>query len=92
MGRALERPGIKGIRTLEAANRFLREVWIPFANRRFTVAAAQAGTAFTPADEIDLEEILSHQENRVVGADNTMRYRRRLLQIEPQKFRTSLAK
>ena len=50
------------------------------------------GTAFVPADGIDLEQIFSHQENRVVGADNVVRYRRRILQIEPQKFRTSLAK
>lgn len=91
-GRLPQELRLRGIRTLEAANRYLREEWIGFANRRFTVAAAQAGTAFTPTDGVDLEKIFSRQENRVVGADNTVRYRRRVLQIEPQKFRTSLAK
>ena len=75
---------------MEEANRFLREEWIGFHNRRFTVSPAQAGTAFVPADRIDLEQIFSRQENRVVGADNTVRYRRRILQIEPQKFRSQI--
>lgn len=91
-GRLPQELRLRGIRTLEAANRYLREEWIGFANRRFTVAPDQAGTAFTPTDGVDLEKIFSRQENRVVGADNTVRYRRRVLQIEPQKFRTSLAK
>ena len=53
---------------------------------------APEGTAFVPADGIDLEQIFSHREDRRVGADNTVRYRRRILQIEPQKFRPTLAK
>ncbi len=91
-GRLPQELRLRGIRTLEEANRYLREEWIASANRRFTVKPAQAGTAFTPVDRIDLDKILFRQENRVVGADNTVRYRRRILQIEPQKFRHSLAK
>ena len=83
---------LRGIRTLKEADRYLREGWIGFHNRRFTVPPAPAGTAFVSADGIDLEQIFSHQENRVVGADNTVRYRRRILQIEPQRFRHTLAK
>ena len=83
---------MRGIRTLKEPNRYLREGWIGFHNRRFTVPPAPAGTAFVPADGIDLEQIFSHQENRVAGADNTVRYRRRILQIEPQRFRHTLAK
>ncbi len=74
------------------ANRFLREEWIGFANDRFTVEPAQAGTAFVPAHGADLNKIFSRQETRVVRADNTVSFRRRILQIEPQKFRYSLAK
>lgn len=53
---------------------------------------AQAGTAFTPADGIDLDKIPSHQEIWVVREVNTVRYRRRVLQFESEMFRTSLAK
>ena len=39
---------------------------------RCTVKPAQAETAFTPADRIDLGKILPYQEFRVVTADNTV--------------------
>ena len=91
-GRLPQELRLRGIRTLKEPNRYLREGWIGFHNRRFTVPPAPAGTAFVPADGIDLEQIFSHQENRVAGADNTVRYRRRILQIEPQRFRHTLAK
>ena len=45
-----------------------------------------------PTHGADLEKIFSRQETRVVRADNTVSYRRRIFQIEPQKFRYSLAK
>ena len=81
-----------GVLTREPeANRFLREEWIGFHNDRFTVEPAQAGTAFVPTHGADLEKIFSRQRTRVVRADNTVSYRRRILQIEPQKFRYSLA-
>ncbi len=91
-GRLPQELRLRGISTMAEANRFLREEWIGFANDRFTVEPAQAGTAFVPTHGADLEKIFSRQETRVVRADNTVSYRRRILQIEPQKFRYSLAK
>ena len=91
-GRLPQELRLRGITSVEEANRFLREEWIPFHNRRFTVAAEQEGTAFVATHGADLEKIFSHQEDRVVGADNTVRYSKRVLQIEPQQFRYSLAK
>lgn len=40
----------------------------------------------------DLEKIFSHQQERVVGNDNTVSFGKRVLQIKPQKFRFSLAR
>ncbi len=91
-GRLSQELRLRGITEVDKANHFLREEWIPFHNRCFTVAAEQEGTAFVPTHGADLEKIPSHQEDRVVGADNTAHYRKRVLQIEPQKFRYSLAK
>jgi hypothetical protein len=39
---------LAGIRTIEAANAFLREVYLPAHEARFAVPAAEAGSAFTP--------------------------------------------
>ena len=76
-----------GIGTIAAANRFLREVYLPAHNRRFAVAAAEPGTAFTPWTGGDLAEILCLQEDRVVAKDNTVSFGKLRLQIEPSPLR-----
>jgi hypothetical protein len=91
-GRLPQELRLRGIRSLEEANRFLREEWVPFHNRRFTVEPQQQGSALVPAHGADLEKIFSRQEPRVVGNDNTVRYRRKVLQIERQEFRYSMAR
>ena len=44
--RLVKELALKEIDTVEAANLFLRDVYIPEYNARFAVAAAQEGTAF----------------------------------------------
>jgi hypothetical protein len=75
------------IRTIAGANRYLRERFIPDYNARFTVPAAEPGSAFTPYVGRPLEDVLCVQEDRVVGADNCVSYNRRSLQIPPQRHR-----
>src|ERR1017187_1242685 len=58
------------LRTLEAANRFLREDCIAEFNRRFQVAPRQRGNAFVPCRSRDLERIFSLQFERSVNRDN----------------------
>lgn len=78
---------LHAITTPEAANRYLREVFVPAYNRRFAVAAAEPGTAFIDYRGHDLAEILCVQEERVVTNDNCVRYKRLILQIPPQRHR-----
>jgi hypothetical protein len=80
------------IATIEAANRFLREVYLPAHNRRFAVAAAEPGSAFVPWSRDDLDQILCHQEDRIVGNDNTVIFGRLRLQIEPSPLRAHFVK
>ena len=61
---------LAGITDIEAANAFLREVYLPAHNARFAVDPAGEGSAFTPIPGVDLDEILCVQEERQVGADN----------------------
>src|SRR5712664_432610 len=83
---------LRGMTTVDEANRFLRESYIAEFNRRFAVAAAQPESAFVPASGKDLERIFSIQQERVVNQDNTVRVANRTLQMEKTKWRGTLAK
>src|SRR6185437_14312633 len=72
------------IATIDAANGFLRERFVPDYNARFAVAAAEAGTAFIPYTGRPLADVLCVQEDRQVGRDNCVRWNGRSLQIPPQ--------
>lgn len=82
----------RGITTVEAANEYLRQEGIADHNRRFAVPAEQEGTAFVPYVGSDLNKIFSHQEERLVGNDNTVTFTNLSLQVQPQTFRFSMAK
>ena len=59
------------ITAIEAANRFLAEVYIPRHNARFAVDPEEPESAFMPYAGTAIEEVLCWQEDRVVGRDNT---------------------
>jgi hypothetical protein len=75
------------IATLEAANRFLKERFVPDYNARFAVPAAEKGSAFLPYAGRPLEDVLCVQEDRQVGRDNCVKWNGRSLQIPPQRHR-----
>jgi len=91
-GRLPQELRLRGITTLEEANRFLCESYLAEFNRRFCVAAAQPERAFVPCSGYDLERIFSVQQERTVNQDNTVSIAHRLLQIEKTKWRGTLAK
>jgi len=82
---------LAGITSIEAANRFLAERFVPAHNARFAVAAAEAGSAFVPFAG-DLAEILCVQVERMVGNDNCVRYQGLSLQIPAQRHRHHFVK
>ncbi len=75
------------ITTVEAANRFIAEVYLPDHNARFAVAAEQPGTAFVACRPEQWREVLCRHETRQVGNDNTVRWQGRSLQIPPSRLR-----
>jgi hypothetical protein len=75
------------IATVEAANRFLREHFVPDYNARFAVPAAEEGSAFIAYAGRPLEDILCIQESRQVGRDNCVNWNSVSLQIPPQRHR-----
>jgi transposase len=90
-GRLPQELRLRGLRTREEANRFLKRRYIREFNRKFTVAATQPGTAFVPAGGMDLDRIFSIQQERVVNQDNTVSWENHRLQIEKTPWRASLA-
>jgi len=83
---------LAGIDTVEAANRWLSETYIPEHNARFAIAAEQEGSAFVVDTMEAWREILCIQEDRVVGNDNTVKWERRSLQLPPSRLRPHFVK
>ena len=83
---------LAGIRDVEAANRYLREVWLAGHNARFAVAPADSASAFVPVAEAQWRDVLCIQEERVVAPDNTVSWERRRLQIPPHPARAHFVK
>ena len=83
---------LAGITTMDAANAWLRDTYIPAHNARFAVKPAQEGSAFTAVSEAELVAALCVQEERVVGNDNCVTFLNRKLQIAESPLRPHFVK
>ncbi len=90
--RVLKELALAGIVTMEAANAWLRDTYIPAHNARFAIKAEQTGSAFVAVPGLDLTEILCVQEDRVVGNDNCVSFVNRKLQIPESPLRPHFVK
>jgi transposase len=90
-GRLPQELRIRGLKTKEAANAFLRAEYIEEFNRRFAVAAEGKGSAFVKTRRKDLDLIFSIQHQRTVNPDNTVLLDNRVFQIEKTRWRNTLA-
>ena len=86
-GRLPQELGLARIKTVAAANRYLRDRFIPDYNARFAREPAEPGSAFVPYVGRPLEDVLCVQEDRRVGRDNCVAWKGRALQIPPQPHR-----
>ena len=80
----------RGVTTMDQANRFLKEVRIPAHNARFVLCWSGApeddASAFVPFAGSVRESLCLHAD-RIVGNDNTVRYKRLTLQSPPDRDR-----
>jgi len=90
-GRLPQELRLRGIRTVEQANAFLRQSYLQEFNRKFTVKAAEPGTAFVRTRRTDLNQVFSLQHERAVNRDNTVSWTNRCLQIDKISWRGTLA-
>lgn len=70
----------KKIRTLEEANRYLQQEYLPEHNRRFAKQPAHA-VDFHLEPPADLDRVFCLEEGRTLSQDWVVRYRGRLLQV-----------
>jgi hypothetical protein len=83
---------LEGISTLETANNYLEESFLPELNERFTVEAkARCDLHRRVPRGVDLDQVLVFQEERVVQNDCTVRWRNRWFQLTSVNGRLSLA-
>jgi transposase-like protein len=84
---------VAGVRTIEEANAYLEDEYLPWWNRTLTVAPADAGDAHRPlGQEHDLAATLSHVESRQVTNDYTVRYDGRFYQIDRRDIQVGMRK
>ena len=75
------------ITDMEAANRWIRDDYLPRHNARFARPAELPDKAFVAADPELLRETLCSEEERIVGRDNTVAYDRLTLQLPETQMR-----
>jgi transposase len=90
-GRLPQELRVRGISDLERANEFLGTEYVAEFNGRFTVSAAEKGSAFVRARRKDLDWIFSLQHERTVNQDNTISLENRVFQLEKTRWRNTLA-
>jgi transposase len=89
-GRLVNELRVAEIRTVAAANHYLRERFLPDYNATFTHAPADPASAFVPIGRADLDQILCHEEERVVARDNTVSCDGLALQLDKQRGRRTV--
>jgi len=83
---------VYGITTMEEANNYLVNSYMPAFNAEFMQPASQEGSAFIPWVGASLNDVLSKQYERVVSSDNCVSFNGKTLQIPPDKYRCNFVK
>ena len=91
-GRLPKELAAAGVTDIDAANRYLREVYLPAFNAEFAQLAREPGSAFVPfQDTAVLYDILCEIHERRVGRDNCVKFEGRVLQLPADRHRSHYA-
>jgi transposase len=81
---------LAGASTEAEANEVLGK-FLPHVNERFGVPAARAGNAYRRVAGLELTDVFCFKYPRTVARDNTVKFRRRTLQLLPERERPTFA-
>jgi transposase len=90
-GRLVNELRVAQATTIEAANEYLRERYLPTHNAEFAKPPADPTSAFVALGDVDLDEVFFEEAVRKVGKDNTVGIDGGVLQIEKQAGRRTCA-
>jgi hypothetical protein len=90
-GRVVNELRCAGITTVEAANAYLSEKYLPTHNESFSRPACDPETAFVGAKDVDLDEIFVVEDVRAVAKDNTVSFAAVVMQLAAQSGRRTWA-
>ena len=79
---------LRGICTIEAANKFLEEEYLPNFNRRFVVEPAKTKDIHRSVSRFNLDNIFCLEEPRVVQNDGIIQFENRIFQITKNRIYT----
>lgn len=69
------------ISSMEEANKFAQDVYLPKHNKQFAVPAAKDGDVHRAIDQFELDNIFCIKDSRVVQNDFTVQYKKQILQL-----------
>lgn len=90
-GRLVNELSAARIRSIESANRYLNEQFLPAYNIEFSRPPAEVASAFVALGTVPLESILCWEEERCVARDNTVQLDAVRMQIDKQPGRATCA-
>ena len=85
--RLIKELALHEITEMDAANRYIKEVYLPAFNEEFSQPSPEEGSAFVPLIGANIHEILCEQHDRQVGNDNCVSFEGKKLQIPADKHR-----
>jgi transposase len=91
-GRLPNELALMGVTTMEAANKYLREIYMPEFNHKFSHPAREEGTAFMTFIGPPLDDILCEHYERTVQHDNCVKFENLVLQIFKNEYRCNYIK
>jgi transposase len=85
--RLVKELALHGITDMDVANRYLADVYLPAFNAEFMQPALEEESAFIPWVGENVDDILCHQDQRTVSADNCVSFEGIKLQIPANPYR-----
>jgi hypothetical protein len=77
---------LEGICTIEEANKYLVETYLPKMNEKFSRPARDSNDAHVKLGKVKLDDILCMEFDRVVSKDYIVRFQARLFHIQKTKL------
>jgi hypothetical protein len=83
--RLIKEMRLAGISTIEQANDFILNTYLPKHNKRFAVPPTKKDNIHRSADHLDLDKIFCLKETRQLQNDFVLSYKKRILQLTKQQ-------